>query len=72
LLAQRLQGNDSKNDGLLYVCIEDYIRLRRASRFPMQVFLTWFYALNIDLLPEDYPKQKVLDKFPGIQNMSRE
>jgi hypothetical protein len=64
--------DDSKNESVLYVCAEDYIRLRRASPVPMQIFLAWFYALHIDLLPDDYPKQKILDRFPGIQHMTRE
>src|SRR5262245_32779312 len=30
--------DDSKNEYLLYVCAEDYIRFRRSSPLPMQVF----------------------------------
>jgi hypothetical protein len=31
------QFDDSKNEYLLYVCVEDYLRLRSSSPFPMQV-----------------------------------
>ncbi len=36
------QFDDSKNEYLLYVCVEDYLRLRGSSPVPMQVLHAWF------------------------------
>jgi hypothetical protein len=65
------QFDDTKNEYLLYVCVEDYIRLRRSSPFPMQVFQAWFCALHVELLGSYYSRQKLLDRFPGVSNMTR-
>ena len=43
------QFNDTKNEYLIYVCVEDYIRLRGAMPIPMQIFQMWFVALHADL-----------------------
>ena len=66
------QFDDTKNDGLLYVCVEDYLRLRRKSPVAMQVFQLWFIALHQALLV-DPPKflSAVNGRFPGILTMSR-
>jgi hypothetical protein len=65
------QFDDSKNEYLLYVCVEDYLRLRGYSPFPMQVLHAWFCALHADLLVPAYPRQKFLNLFPGILQMNR-
>jgi hypothetical protein len=66
------QFDDSKNEYLLFVCVEDYIRLRKAMPVPMQVFHAWFCASHIDLLGLEHPAQKFLKLFPGIERMTRE
>jgi hypothetical protein len=65
------QFNDSKNEYLLYVCVEDYVRLRRATPIPMQIFQAWFCALHVELLSPPHQPEKFLDRFPGIREMSR-
>jgi hypothetical protein len=65
------QFDDTKNDYLLYVCVEDYLRLRKTSPFPMQVFQAWFCASHVELLAVPQHAQKFLDLFPGLQKMTR-
>ena len=66
------QFDDTKNDGLLYVCVEDYLRLRRKSPVAMQVFQLWFIAIHQARM-KDPPKfvSVVNERFPGIVTMSR-
>jgi hypothetical protein len=65
------QFNDSKNEYLLYVCVEDYFRLRKALPMPMQVFQAWFCALHVDLLAFQEKAETYLNAFPGILQMTR-
>jgi len=69
------QFDDSKNDPLLYICVEDYLRLRkRRSPLAMQVFQLWFVALHLDLLVDASRPQfevRVNDAFPGIRDLPR-
>jgi hypothetical protein len=65
------QFDDSKNDYLLYVAIEDYIRLRKAMPVPMQIFHAWFIASHAHLLDKVFPKQKFLGLFPGLDQLTR-
>ncbi len=44
------QFNDTHNEFLLYVCVEDYVRLRKAMPVKYQVFQAWFAALHLNLL----------------------
>src|SRR6516165_8101875 len=44
------QFEDTKNEYLLYVCVEDYLRLRGSSPFPMQVLHAWFCAVHGELV----------------------
>jgi hypothetical protein len=64
------QFDDSINEYLLYVCVEDYVRLRKAMPIPMQVFHGWFCALHSDLLGPE-PAEKFIDFFEDIHQMSR-
>jgi len=67
------QFDDSKNEYPVYICVEDYIRLRKAMPVPMQVFQAWFCAAHIDLLEPEHPAfQKFLALFPGIDGMTRQ
>jgi hypothetical protein len=63
------QFDDSLNEYLLYVCVEDYVRLRKAIPIPMHVFHSWFCALHSDLLGPDDPAEN--DSFEDIHQMSR-
>ena len=65
------QFDDSLNEYLLYVCVEDYVRLRKAMPIPMYVFHGWFCALHSDLLGPDHPAEKFIDFFEDIHQMSR-
>ena len=65
------QFDDSINDYLLYVCVEDYVRLRKAMPIPMQVFHGWFRALHSDLPGAHDPAEKFSDFFENVHQMSR-
>lgn len=65
------QFDDTKNEYLLYVCVEDYFRLRGSMPIPMQIFQGWFCACHTHLLAFELHAQKYLDLFPGIQGMTR-
>ena len=65
------QFDDSKNEYLLYVCVEDYLRLRGSSPFPMQVLNAWFCAMHVDLIGSACSRQKFLTLFPDLSQMNR-
>jgi hypothetical protein len=65
------QFDDSLNEYLLYVCVEDYVRLRKAMPIPMHVFHGWFCALHSDLLGPVHPAEKFIDFFENVHQMSR-
>jgi hypothetical protein len=65
------QFDDSKNEYLLYICVEDYARLRDAMPLSMQVFHAWFCALHVELLSVPSHAQNFLDLFPGIRQTNR-
>jgi hypothetical protein len=65
------QFDDTKNEYLLYICVEDYFRLRGAMPIPMQIFHSWFCACHVDLLAFQSRAQTFLDRFPSIQEMTR-
>jgi hypothetical protein len=67
------QFDDTKNEYLLYICVEDYLRLRHnRSPVAMQVFQLWFIALHRELL-ENPPEFALVmrERFPGILEMRR-
>lgn len=68
------QFDDTKNEYLLYVCVEDYLRLRDKSPVAMQIFQGWFCALHIELLRDRLlDMAKVFERaFPGILEMTRD
>lgn len=63
--------DDSKNEYLLYVCVEDYLRLRGSSPFPMQVFHAWFCAVHVDLIDSSRSRRKFANLIPDVSQMSR-
>ena len=65
------QFDDIKNEYLLYVCVEDYLRLRGSSPFPMQVLHAWFCAVHVELIGSCSSRQKFFALFPGISDMTR-
>jgi hypothetical protein len=65
------QFDDGKNEYLLYVCVEDYLRLRGSSPFPMQVLHAWFYAVHVDLVGSACSRQKFVNLFPDVSQMDR-
>ncbi|MCK1550280.1 MULTISPECIES: hypothetical protein [unclassified Bradyrhizobium] len=65
------QFDDTKNEYLLYVCVEDYLRLREKSPVAMQILQAWFCALHVELLSQQELGEIFLKAFPGIGEMSR-
>jgi hypothetical protein len=65
------QFDDTKNEYLLYICIEDYLRLRNKSPVAMQIAQAWFCALHPELLQQEVAEQ-FLSRFPGILEMNRD
>jgi hypothetical protein len=64
------QFDDTKNDYLLYICVENYVRLRKTMPVPFQVFQAWFCALHVELL--QLSKVEIYSRaFPDIRNLSR-
>ncbi len=65
------QFDDSKNEYLLYVCVENYLRLRGSSPFPMQVLHAWFCAVHVDLVGSACSRQKFVNLFSDVSQMNR-
>lgn len=64
------QFREPINEFLLYVCVEDYLRLRNSSPVTFQIFQAWFVAMHWDLLvDEKWTLYK--DKFPGLLSLPR-
>lgn len=65
------QFDEQANDFLIYVAVEDYLRLRRKSPVSMQVFQVWFIAVHEDRLQPDINPTPFRTAFPGIGAHSR-
>jgi hypothetical protein len=65
------QFDDSMNEYLLYVCVEDYLRLRGSSPFPMQIFHAWFCVVHVHSVGSACRRQKVATLFPDVSQMNR-
>lgn len=65
------QFNDRVNEFLLYVCVEDYVRLRKAMPVPFQIFQVWFSAKNADLIAEQGTADQMRNAFPRIAELTR-
>jgi len=65
------QFEERTNEFLLYVCVEDYVRLRKAMPVPFQIFQAWFCALHSDLLTSNHDPDRFLKNFPDIMQKSR-
>jgi hypothetical protein len=64
--------DDTKNEFLLYICVEDYLRLRKKCPVVMQIFLAWFCALYVERLKAREIGDIFLRAFPGIREMTRD
>ena len=65
------QFDDVQNEFLLYVCVEDYVRLRKAMPVAFQVFQVWFTALHLDLLVAEKSSSAFQTAFPELAQMER-
>lgn len=65
------QFNEISNDFLIYVAVEDYLRLMPASPVPMQVFQAWFCAVHEDRLNDQVDKEVFRKIFPKIRSLPR-
>ena len=65
------QFDEEVNDFLIYVAVDDYLRLRRRSPIVMQVFQVWFIAVHEERLAGDIDPGPFRLAFPGIQTMDR-
>lgn len=66
---------DSQVDGVVFLAVEDYIRLNQRSPTQFQVFQLWYIATNPTKLNPDVAAEVLAgaDKmFPGIVEMSRQ
>lgn len=66
------QFEEISNDFMIYVAVEDYLMLRKASPVPIQVFQAWFCAVHEDRLNEEVDKTPFRTIFPNIINLSRD
>ncbi len=66
--------SDSCNDGMLYMSVEDFIRLSDKSPLEFQVYQLWYLSRNPDKLRKDifdeYTK-KIELAFPEIRSLTR-
>jgi len=65
------QFEETDNDFLLYVCVEDYVRLRRAMPVDFQVFQAWFSEVHMALLSDPSRAESFRRLFPGMAQQSR-
>jgi hypothetical protein len=63
--------SDDKNDPILFIAIEDYILLTRRSTIPMQVFLSWYYALYPERLAPHVDRTFATRHFPNVLGLPR-
>jgi hypothetical protein len=65
------QFKETDNDFLLYVCVEDYVRFRKAMPITYQVFQAWFAALHLDLLVDEPKSASFRRAFPTLAQQNR-
>ena len=66
---------DSQVDGVLFMAVEDYIRLKQRSPYQFQVFQLWFVALNPTKLDPTIASEilaSTTQAFPGIVGLPRQ
>jgi hypothetical protein len=65
---------DSQVDGVIFMAVEDYIRLHQRSPTQFQVFQLWYIAMNPSRLDPTVATEVLTganEMFPGIALMSR-
>lgn len=65
---------DSQVDGVVFLAVEDYIRLNQKSPTQFQVFQLWYIATNPAKLDPDVASEVLAgadEMFPGIIQLSR-
>jgi hypothetical protein len=66
--------DESSVDSVIFLAVEDYLRLFKKSPVEFQVFQLWYLAINIEKLSSDTFKE-ILDSvestFPNIRNLPR-
>ena len=65
------QFSEEKNDYLIFVAIEDSMRLKGSSPVVFQAVQTWFHAIHEDRLADEVDRGPFRRLFPGINQMSR-
>jgi hypothetical protein len=65
------QFKDTDNEFLLYVCVEDYVRYRKAMPVNYQVYQAWFAALHLDLLVDGSTSASFRRAFPSLAQLNR-
>jgi len=66
--------DDTKNDAVLFLAAEDYMRMQNKSPVEFQVYQLWFLSLNVDkIAPGDMEDVmgNIERHLPRIENMSR-
>ena len=65
------QFKETENEFLLYVCIEDYVRIQKAMPVEFQVTQVWFAALHLDLLVDASTSESFRRACPNLAERSR-
>ena len=65
------QFEETANEYLLYVCVEDYVRLRGKSPIEFQILQAWFVGLHLDLLVDSSKTELFRRAFPELEQKSR-
>lgn len=66
---------DSQVEGVLFLAVEDYIRLNGKSPVQLQVFQLWYLAKHpekLDAAVADEWMKEVTSAFPGLPSLSRD
>jgi len=66
------QFEEVSNDFMIFVAVEDYLVLRKASPVPIQVFQAWFCAVHEDRLNDEVDKTPFRTIFPDILKLPRD
>jgi len=66
--------SDDQNDSIIFLGVEDYIRLKKVSPIEFQVYQLWYIALNTNKIAHE-PLSEILETlenvFPKIKNLNR-
>lgn len=72
--AMLLDFDDAVVDGILFLAVEDYIRMREKSPIELQVFQLWYLACHVEKVA-DHRLNEILEtvaqQFPNIGTLTR-